>query len=136
MQSSCKELSIKIKNKSQLYDVLSKVYYLPELSSRAATTDYLRKYTDKEPQILMLKRKEITRHHYRYALELLELLENMLKIEKKYRTGIEAHALPNIDWLMDAILHLDPSDPHQLLQPKKEEMTTYQLEVNEELIYF
>ena len=136
MQSSCQELSVKVKNKSQLYDILSKIYYLPDLSSRAATKEYFLKYVYKEPQIFMLKRKEITQHHFRYykfnALELLEILNKMLKEKNLKPSGLDGSALPNIDWLMNAIVSLDGSDPHELLQPKKEEKTSYQIEVSDE----
>ena len=136
MESSFQELSVKIKNKSQLYDVLAKIYYLPDFGSRAVTKDYLMKHIYAQPQIFMLNRKQVIQHHFRYykfsALELLEILEEMLRQKGKKPTGLNPTCLPNIEWLMNAILALDISEPYELLQPKKEEKISYKLEVSQE----
>jgi len=78
-----------------------------------------------EPHIFTVKRAGITQHHFRYhkycALELLEILNRMLKEKGKKPSGIDGNALPNVEWLMNAIIYLDNSDPYELLQTKKEE---------------
>ena len=136
METNYQELSIKIKNKAQFYDILSKIFYLPNFNSRAITKDYLYKYLPKEPQIFTIKRLGLTQHHFRFnrycALELLEILNKMLKDKGKPPSGIEANALPNVEWLMNAILYLDNTDPFELLQAKKEEKVEYKLEVSQE----
>lgn len=131
-----KELSITIKAKDQLYDVLSKRYYLPDRNSKASNKEYLIKYTLSPIPIFVMEKDKVTHHNYRYrkynSYELLELLENSLKKKKKLPTGLTLHTIPNVEWLKNAILSLEPEDPFELLAPKKEEKATYQIQVNEE----
>lgn len=136
MKSSYQELAIKIKNKAQLYDVLAKIYYLPDQTCRAITKDYLLNYVQKDPQILMVPRKTLIHHHFRFqkysAPELLELLDKLLKSKGLKPSGLNMTTIPNVEWLMNTIMHVDPSDPYELLTTKKEEKIQYTIEVSQE----
>ena len=136
METNSRVLVDKIKNKEQLYGILSKTYYLPDFNSKAVTKAYLVNYVLKEIPIWTMKKQMTVHHYYRYrkynSLELLEILEKMLKERKLPPTGLDIKTLPDQEWLSNAILHLDPKDPHQLIRTKQEEKTDYTLEVNSE----
>ena len=80
-----------------LYSVLAKVYYMPDYKSKACTKDYLLKYCFASKQIFVMKKDDITHHHFRYrkhaSLELLELLENKLKEKSRPPTGLDVSTL-------------------------------------------
>ena len=123
MELTYKEVTSTIKSKTQLYNILSTLYYLPDPSSKAVTRDYLLNYTYEPIPIFVMKKQEIIHHHYPYrkysSAELLEILEDLLKSQKKNPTGLSIMNLPDQDWLRNAILHLDPKDPYHILKKEK-----------------
>ena len=52
------------------------------------------------------------------AAQLLDILEKICKNGNLPSTGLTYLALPNIEWLLTAIKHLDPDDTYSVLQKK------------------
>ena len=136
MQTSSDILAIKIKTKQQLYNVLAKIYYLPVYNSKAVTKDYLLRYVQKDITIFKMDRKKVSQYHYRRrahsSMELLEILEKILRDKAMHPTGINADDMPDQQWLCDAIISLDENDPNCILTGKKEDKLTYSMEISEE----
>ena len=86
--------------------------------------------------IFAMKKKKVIHYHFPYrkynALELLEILEEMLKAKQLKPTGLDISCVPDLDWMRNAILHLDPNDPHELLTKKQLEKETFTIQVNQE----
>ena len=57
MQLSSKEAGLKVKSLSQLYNVLSQVYYLPERTSKSISKTYLLSYCFKVQGVFTLKKE-------------------------------------------------------------------------------
>ncbi len=135
MGTNSHELSITVKNKDQLYDILATTYYLPQLNSKAITNDYLRNYIY-DPVTVFAMKKEVTRHCFRCrkytAAELLSFLESALKEKKDHPTGLSPINLPDRDWLLNALLYVDPDDRLGLLGAKKIEKPSYPIKINPE----
>lgn len=136
MALTTREIQEKVKNVTQLYHIIAKEYYLPDLSSKAITKDYLLKYILKDCPIFTMKRVDVVHHHFRFrkytSAELLEHLENMLKAKGKKPAGLSFHTLPDQQWLLNTILHVDPNDPLRLIKTQREEEVKAEIEVNEE----
>jgi hypothetical protein len=99
MQSTAAELSVKIKTKEHLYEVLSKIYYLPAFSSKAITKEYLTKYCLKQIPIFIVKRVDIIHHNFRVkkhsSMDLLEILDGILKAQELPLSGCDIYTLPD-----------------------------------------
>ena len=136
MNVSRKKLSLVIKNVNDLYDMLSKKYYLPAINCRCVTKDYLLELKKEPITIFFMKNEEIKRKHIRNTrltcMELLEILENLLREKNKNPTGFLPDQPPNKRWLIDAILLLQPDDPYNFLGPDIQEELDYEIEVNSE----
>ena len=109
------KLSVTIKSNEDLYNILSKAYYLPNSNCRCITKNYLMEYLSKDIKIFFMKKEKVIHHHFRKVnktcQELLELLENLLISKSKFPTGILPDQPPNKEWLLNAILHVDGDDP-------------------------
>ena len=136
MQTTSTEIATVIKNKTHLYNVLAKSYYLPNIQSKAITKEYLQLYCLEHITIFTVKREEIVPYHYRQrrysSMELLDILEGMLKESSLKSTGLGLFTLPDREWMQNCILFLNPSDPFNLLDSKLEAMPSYTLKINEE----
>lgn len=136
MQTTSQEISLKVKTKKQLYEILAKKFYLPKYESRAISRNYLLNFILKDIPIFTMKRAEIIhynfRHRHKTSCELLEILEDLLKKKELPPTGLTALSLPDRSWLLNCILYLDGDDENQLLSRRPDEKITYNLEVNAE----
>jgi hypothetical protein len=96
----------------------------------------LEKYCIHPITVFTVKKEDVIHHNYRYrkysSLELLEILEGMLKEIKISSTGLDLYTLPDREWLQNCILYLNPSDPYELLEPKSQSNPYYTLKINEE----
>jgi hypothetical protein len=123
------------KTKRQLYDILAKQYYLPDFATKAITREYLIHYVEKDIRIFTTANKTTTRHHIRFRkfnnMELLDMLEEILKNQKLLKTGLTESTLPDKSWLVNAILSLDPVDSKGLLGPKRPHNMEFKLEIND-----
>ena len=99
MQLSSKEAGLKVKSLSQLYNVLSQVYYLPERTSKFISKTYLPFYCFKVQGVFTLKKEEVVHHNFRFrkysSCELLNLLEDAVKKKQLPPTGLDAFSLPD-----------------------------------------
>jgi len=124
------------KKKKKLYNILANLYYLSDETSKAISRDYLVKYAFDPLPIFVMKKDKVIHHHFSYrkfnSMELFEILEATLKAKNLPPTGLDISCLPDQDWMRNAILHVDPTDPHQLLRQKKLENENFTIRVNEE----
>ena len=136
MQLSSKEAGLKVKSLSQLYNVLSQVYYLPERTSKSISKTYLLSYCFKVQGVFTLKKEEVVHHNFCFrkysSCELLNLLEDAVKKKQLPPTGLDAFSLPDQDWMRNALLHLDPLDPHGVLEGPPAAQHDFKIEVNPE----
>ncbi len=136
MKISINDASKFAKKKSQMYNLLANLYYLPDFNSKAITCDYLRQYAFSPIPIFVMKKDHVIHHHYPFrnysSHRLLEILEELLKSKGKQPTGMTIETLPDQGWLRNAILHVDPEDHYFLLKKKVDEEEQYTIEVNEE----
>lgn len=128
---NAEEFTLKIRNKANLYDFLATTNYLPQKAQKP-----LVKSIYKNIHFISMEKDEVVHHSYRYrkytSSELLEILEKLLAEKKLKPTGLTIGTLPDQDWLLNAILHVDPTDKHELIGPKKETKINYVLEINPE----
>jgi len=136
MEITLSEAAKSIKTKGHFYNILSRLYYLPDFSSKAITKDYLLKYTFEPIPIFVMKKETVIHHHFEFrkysSLELLELLEELLRANNKKPTGLSIFNLPDQEWLKNAILNVDSSDPYELLKKKGGDEDNFTIQVNEE----
>ena len=66
------------------------------------------------------------------SLEILEILEKMLKESSLKSSGLNSLTLPDRGWLQNCILTLDPSDPYKILDFKPDSKQTFIYKINEE----
>ena len=94
----------------------------------------------KTQTIFTIKRDSIIQHNFRYkkfsSCELLKFVEDILKSKGQFSTGLGPFNLPDQDWLRNVLLHLEPSDPHGVLDPAPNHELVYNIEVNSEYEFF
>lgn len=126
-----KDVNKFIRTKFHTYEILSKVYYLPDFKSKAITKEYLQNYCLDPIPIFVVRRDEIIMHHPRFnnhtALELLEFLQKMVETKKSKPLGLDSDSLPNKEWMINLLMFLDPTDPHGVLKPKKDD---FEIKIN------
>ena len=136
MEIASSKLSVKIITTENLYDILSKKYYLPNINCRCITKNYLMEFVKKEIKIFFMEKEKVVRHYFRKnkntCQELLAILENLPISKKNFSTRIPPDQPPNKEWLLNAILHLAPDDPFKLLGPNQNDNFDYNIEVNQE----
>ncbi len=139
MEITYQEIKKSVKNKQQMYGILAKEYYLPDFNSKAISNDYMLQYTYAQIPIFVMKKKFVIHHHFPYrkftVAELLEKLEELLKSRQYPPTGLDIISLPDREWVLNAILHVDPQDTLQLLKNVKTEDVNLSFAVNEEYIF-
>lgn len=113
------ELCRKLPTKITLYHTLSKVYVLPSNDSHAVTSEYLESFIFKEPPFWAPLRNGFNFHNFRFQGKhrafLLCYLEKLLKTGGKKPTGFSETMAPDINWLKESILNLEPEDKLKLL---------------------
>lgn len=116
-------LNRKVGSKRNLYQMLSQTYVLPDYTSHACTVDYLLQYTK---EIIPIYTCEIAgteifnpRYKTKNALELLELLEELLAKNGKSPTGMNALKLPDVKWLCMILHKEDPQDNLKIFRKDK-----------------
>ncbi len=94
------------------------------------------KYTDNPIPVYTICREGMIRHNFRInkydGLVLLEKMELLLEAKRLKPTGMDLLTVPDKEWMMNAILNLDPSDPYGLLDPAKNFRPSFEIEVNSE----
>src|SRR5438105_3629239 len=114
-------INIFIRKKKDIYATLSSVYYLPSITSKACSKQWLKELSKEDCTYFKIRNEEIRPvfieiHRYD-AFSLLQYLENLLKNKKLPSTGLTATTLPNIEWLHTVILAMEPEDRLKLKQP-------------------
>ena len=103
----------KAPNRRKLYDILQKVYDLPNFGP-AVTTEYLRTIMQKDSIFLKVKRDfthpipKGTRRNFN-SIETLHMLIKTLKDKNKKECGFTTYAIPNLDWMLRMIIWADPT---------------------------
>ena len=129
-----------ISSKEKMHFVWSKIWYLPDLESKACCKRYLFKYTENPIKILSIKRKDINTLiknipcNYN-VWELVELFEKFLS-EKNTPLGLPKDKLPNKDWLLTMIYHIDSENTLKVFDRKPEEQIITRKINNEKYFFF
>lgn len=112
-QVTLQELNIVLGTVSDAYAVLSQKYYLPDLSSKAITKEYLKKIFFSNVKILRVPRT-ITSNYVDYkgttVPEMLEKLEDFLKKNDYPSTGLDGNHHPDYQWIYDVCVWIDPTN--------------------------
>lgn len=111
METDIRTLKNKIPKLDDLYSISSKLFYLPDRTSRAISAQWLLDL-NRDSSKIWCPPASCTRHHYkcqgRGAASLLIRLEKLIK-EKKgstKSTGFTSKQIPNINWIKDSLIHL------------------------------
>lgn len=131
-------LNSKIKSRFHLYCILSRKYKLPEFSSRAITSNYLKSYLLAPCPVFRIERTEFHPpfiiHRHVNATEVLNTIEKELKKKNFPPTGLDEEKLPDFDWLVGVYFHLSPKDDYQLFPRTIKQADTVTRTISEELI--
>jgi hypothetical protein len=121
------QLNKRLGNKTEAYADASTIYYLPEINSKAITVDYLSKYyflNEDDPSILVITSKDLIMNEIPPLREelsvpvLLEKLDDILLQLNKQKTGLTYLTLPNEEWVLRAILFVDPDNKFKVFGKK------------------
>lgn len=114
MSASLQELSYYAKSKDDLYYGLAGTYYLPKLSSKSVTMDYLREISKSNSQFLKVPVEEIRPMNLEFKKigvdDVIERLNNHLVTNGYKPTGFDSLHLPDVQWVADICRWADPSD--------------------------
>jgi hypothetical protein len=120
-----KEINEKLGGKKDIYNKLNEKFYLPKLSSKGVTSEYLKKYIIAGNSILKLQRTEmdfsaLPKFPGKVNLdEIMVKFNEFLKSKSKPPLGFEEGYNPNVKWLIRAIRHCDPHDEMKLFEKKE-----------------
>ena len=109
-----------IKSKKDIYNMLSKQYYLPKFHSKAITRSYLHQYSYHPISIFMPREKikiAFVVFRRKNSVGLWQQLEKFLKAKDQHPTGMSLETLPDLQWLQDVIFSIDPNNECWLFQP-------------------
>jgi len=107
------EVAQKAPNRRKLYDILQKVYDLPNYGPMI-TTDYLREIMKAESKYLKVKREEThtvpkgVKRNFG-SIDTLHRLINTLKEKKEKECGFTSYCPPNLEWMLRIIIWADPT---------------------------
>lgn len=135
-------LNSKIKSRFHLYCILSKKYRLPDFTSRAITSSYLKAYLMNPCPVFRIPRNEfhppfIVQRHVN-AMEVLAAIEKELKKKNMSPTGLNEEKLPDFEWLIGVYFHLSPNDEYKIFPKtiKQENLVTRTIDKEFEDIHF
>jgi hypothetical protein len=116
---SISDLNVVIGSVREAYNVLSTLYYLPAITSKAISKPYLQALFIEDSNILEVPRK-ITNHHISFqgnnVCDMLEKLEDFLKANNHPPTGLDVDHLPDYRWLYNVCLHYDPNNTMNIVR--------------------
>lgn len=131
-----RKLNQLIGGKRKLYHILSQIYVLPDMTSHACTVDYLMKYTQDPVEVYTCSVQETqifkVRHKSHSAIELFDKLEGLLRSKGMEPTGMNALALPDVNWLCTVLHKEDPTDELNIFGKKNS--VTVKRKLNEKYI--
>lgn len=106
--------------RKEAYNFASLVYYLPSFDSRCCTMQYLNSLVSDPCPYFKIEKTKIHPQNVSYrkytAAFLLEHLDDYLFSSGFNPTGFTSLDPPNIQWLYEVILALEPNDPLGLLK--------------------
>ena len=106
------DVASKAPTRRKLYDLLQKVYDLPNYGT-AVTTEYLREVMKEDSIFLKVKREDThtipkgTRRNFN-SIETLHLLIKTLRDKGMPECGFTSYQIPNIQWMLRMIIWADP----------------------------
>ncbi len=89
---------------------------MPSYHSSAITEDYLQRFVLANQRVLKIERSQLQfidvpkKLRNKNCFELLNILEEFLKKKNINQTGIEHGKLPDPEWIIRILKHLDPLD--------------------------
>lgn len=111
-------------NRSDAYNFVSFVYYLPPFEYKGLTKEYLEELVKEPCPYFKIEKEKIHPQHVHYrkhtASFLLSHLEDFLFSANFKPTGFLTSDPPPLQWLYDVILSLEPEDILGLLSPQRE----------------
>ena len=111
----------------QLYKACNKVYFLPEWGSKTLEMEYLENIQSlnlENPKILAIEHATMknyvfdTKNKQYDALGLSNILEELCKEKHLPSTGLTALTIPNVEWLLKVIKHIDLEDKYHVFAKK------------------
>jgi hypothetical protein len=133
------ELNKRLGNKHEAYADASKLYYLPDFTSKAINVEFLKQifYLDESnPSIFAIPREKLILHDLPplrvelSVMRLLEKLEDILDELEMPSTGMSISSLPNEEWILRAIMFVDPDNKFQVFGKKIPLEATIYREIN------
>ena len=109
-----KDINEILQSKKRIHGMLSSDFVLPEVTCHACTIEYLIKYSLNPIPIFTcpVEGTLIFKHRYKWhnAVQLLDILEDLLKAKDLPPTGMDPLHLPNVDWLCTILHRIDLKD--------------------------
>lgn len=122
-QQTVFNLNQKLGTRREAYNFAATVYYLPSYESSCCSKKYLLQLINEPCHLFKIEKSKISPQHIPYrkhdASFLLEHLEKYLFAHNLEPTGFLSLNPPNIQWLYDVLLYLEPQDPLGLLGGQK-----------------
>ena len=123
------EVAQKAPNRRKLYDILQKVYDLPNYGP-ALTMDYLKEQIKPNSRFLKVNRDDThtipkgTKRNYN-SIETLHLLVKTLDKKGKKECGFTSYAVPNLEWMLRMIIWADPEQKLAIFKKTIENKNDY-----------
>jgi len=128
----------KAPNRRKLYDILQKVYDLPNFGPMV-TTDYLREIMQEDSMYLKVKREATytipkgTRRNF-HSIETLHWLIKVLEQKGKKECGFTSYSPPNLEWMLRMLIWADPTQKDVIFKKSVEERADYRKIVLEQRV--
>ena len=132
------EITSKAPNRRKLYDILQKVYDLPNFGP-ATTTEYLREIMLEESRFIKVKREDTftipkgTRRNHN-VIETLLWLVRVLKDKDKKECGFTSYSPPNIEWMLRIIIWADPDKKNEIFKRTTEDKQDKKLNLEDKIV--
>ena len=111
------EMKNKIKSREHFYALLSKIYRLPALSSKALFVEYMKEYLKNIDQSSELREVTlILLVIHVLAREVFEAIERLLKASNKPPLGTNILHIPDFEWLTGVYFFRTPTENEKLFQ--------------------
>lgn len=127
VEQSLANLNQYLGSRREAYNFASLVYYLPSYESKCCNMSYLNAIVSDPCPYFKIEKTKINPQNISYrkydSTYLLNFLEDYLFSLGKEPTGFSSLDPPNIQWLYDVILSLQPQDPLGLLKASPQDLT-------------
>jgi hypothetical protein len=132
-------------SKEEIYNSLSKIYYLPAFNSKAINMQYIQQIltnNPEKPQILLIKRaglkfSPVPKLNSQLPIfELVEILSQFVIKNKLPSLCMGYNSLPDLEWILRVFCHLDSQDSSSIFSKPNTLQEIIQLTINPEYKFF